>query len=119
MRRRDACLLLAGAPAALTADFASNWPANSDQIWLGPEYWANRLQDWRLRNGRIEAFDTAITQTPVLEAIRPILRAQPDLIGICRPVGCEIRGQRRRSPSQQKACVSSSHIRTCRSAHVG
>lgn len=22
--------------------------------WLGPAYWANRLQDWRLRNGRIE-----------------------------------------------------------------
>ena len=54
MKRRDACLLLASAPAALAADFASNWMRQSDQIWLGPEYWANRLQDWRLAGGRIE-----------------------------------------------------------------
>src|ERR1051325_6997217 len=53
MRRRDACLLLAAAPVA-AADFASSFSAGSDQTWLGPEYWANRLQDWRLRNGRME-----------------------------------------------------------------
>ena len=53
MRRRDAVLLLAAAPAA-AADFASAFPPASDQVWLGPEYWANRLQDWRLRNGRME-----------------------------------------------------------------
>jgi alkaline phosphatase D len=53
MRRRDACLLLAGAPA-VAANFASSWSPASDQIWLGPEYWANRLQDWRLHKGRIE-----------------------------------------------------------------
>ena len=53
MRRRDACLILAAAPVA-AADFASSFAANSDQVWLGPEYWANRLQDWRLRNGRME-----------------------------------------------------------------
>lgn len=53
MKRREACLLLAAAPAA-AADFVSSWPSSSDQIWLGPEYWANRLQDWRLRKGRIE-----------------------------------------------------------------
>src|SRR5437660_4438424 len=53
MRRRDACLLLAAAPAA-AADFVSKWPANAEQVWLGPEYWANRLQDWRVANGRIE-----------------------------------------------------------------
>ncbi len=54
MKRRQACLLIAAAPAAAAADFASSWPPNADQVWLGPEYWANRLQDWRLRNGRIE-----------------------------------------------------------------
>src|SRR5436853_5951678 len=58
MKRRDACLLIAGAPAALAADFTSNWPRKPDQIWLGPEYWANRLQDWRLREGRIECFQS-------------------------------------------------------------
>ena len=53
MRRRDACLLLAAAPVA-AGDFASSFSATSDQTWLGPDYWANRLQDWRLRNGRME-----------------------------------------------------------------
>src|ERR1051325_1341206 len=53
MRRRDAVLLLAAAPAA-AADFSSVFSATADQVWLGPEYWANRLQDWRLRHGRME-----------------------------------------------------------------
>jgi PhoD-like phosphatase. len=53
MKRRDACLLLAAAPA-VAANFTSNWPQGGDQTWLGPEYWANRLQEWRLRKGRIE-----------------------------------------------------------------
>lgn len=50
MKRRQACLLLASAPAA-AANFAT---APSEQTWLGPQYWANRLQDWRLSDGRIE-----------------------------------------------------------------
>jgi alkaline phosphatase D len=32
----------------------SAWAANTSRTWLGPEYWANPLQDWRLANGRIE-----------------------------------------------------------------
>src|SRR5438046_2422158 len=55
MKRRQACLIL-GATPAMAADFSSKWPDSSEQVWLGPEYWANRLQDWRLRNGRIECF---------------------------------------------------------------
>jgi alkaline phosphatase D len=53
LKRRDACLLLAASPA-IAADFTSKWSAATEQTWLGPEYWANRLQDWRLRNDRIE-----------------------------------------------------------------
>ncbi|MGH9631654.1 MAG: twin-arginine translocation pathway signal protein, partial [Bryobacteraceae bacterium] len=52
MNRRQACLLLAAAPAA--AQFESRLPKGSEQPWIGPEFWANPLQDWRLRNGRIE-----------------------------------------------------------------
>ena len=29
-----------------------------ERPWLGPEYWSNPLQDWRLRNGRIECIST-------------------------------------------------------------
>ncbi len=37
-----------------TRGFISAWPVQVDRIWLGEQYWANRLQDWRLRSGRIE-----------------------------------------------------------------
>ncbi len=51
INRREACLLLASAPAGA---FQSNLPTGVDRPWLGPEYWANPLQDWRLHDGRME-----------------------------------------------------------------
>ena len=33
--------------------FQSNW-LNSTRVWIGPEYWANPMQDWQLNNGRVE-----------------------------------------------------------------
>lgn len=41
-------------PAADTG-FASYWSSQPDRLWTGPDFWANRLQDWRLRDGRVEA----------------------------------------------------------------
>ncbi len=29
-------------------------PQKTQRTWIGPEYWANPLQDWQLNNGRIE-----------------------------------------------------------------
>lgn len=34
--------------------FLSPWHTAHDRIWLGAEYWANPLQDWRIAAGRIE-----------------------------------------------------------------
>ena len=34
--------------------FASSSPKKTQRTWIGPEYWANPLQDWQLNNGRIE-----------------------------------------------------------------
>ncbi len=34
--------------------FRSAWPAEGERVWVGPEYWANRLQDWRIRDGAAE-----------------------------------------------------------------
>src|SRR5438045_2533579 len=55
MNRRKACFLIAASPAA-----AVGLPAESsnqdERPWIGPEFWSNPLQDWRLRNGRIECF---------------------------------------------------------------
>ena len=36
--------------------FRSNWPRDLNRPWPGPEYWANPLQDWRIRAGRLECF---------------------------------------------------------------
>ena len=56
----------AGATTALAAqgrrarnasDFRSDLAANVERVFVGPEFWANRLQDWRLRQGRIECVD--------------------------------------------------------------
>ena len=42
--------------ASLTsrADLQSQWPKGIERTWIGPEYWANPLQDWQLKAGRIE-----------------------------------------------------------------
>jgi alkaline phosphatase D len=34
--------------------FVSRWSSSPDREWAGPEFWANRLQDWRVRGGRLE-----------------------------------------------------------------
>ena len=38
---------------------ASRWDQCHDRIWLGAEYWANPLQDWRISGGRIECTNPA------------------------------------------------------------
>ncbi len=29
------------------------WEDLPDQVWAGPDFWANRLQDWKVENGRL------------------------------------------------------------------
>ncbi len=59
MSRRDpltrrSFVAAAAAAAAHAASFQSNWSTGLSRPWLGPDYWANPLQDWRIRNGRME-----------------------------------------------------------------
>jgi alkaline phosphatase D len=49
MNRRSLLKTLASIPALAHAQ--SNSPA---RVWLGPQYWANPLQDWQASDGRIE-----------------------------------------------------------------
>ncbi len=35
------------------------WSQTPDRVWIGPEYWANPLQDWRIANGRLECTNAA------------------------------------------------------------
>ena len=34
-----------------------NWNGTSDRVWIGPDFWANRLQDWRVNDGRVECIE--------------------------------------------------------------
>lgn len=42
------------APESMGASFHSAWPAAADRPWPGPDYWSNPLQDWQVRDGRLE-----------------------------------------------------------------
>ena len=35
-------------------DFAESFPEGITRVWVGEQYWANRLQDWQVNNGRLE-----------------------------------------------------------------
>jgi len=35
-------------------EFTSHLPNDISRTWIGPEYWANPLQDWQLKDGQIE-----------------------------------------------------------------
>jgi alkaline phosphatase D len=52
--------LLRADAAQQTPEWGSNWDRCPDRIWLGPEYWANPLQDWRVASGRIECTNAAL-----------------------------------------------------------
>jgi hypothetical protein len=34
--------------------YESRWNNSPDRDWVGPEHWANRLQDWQVKGGRLE-----------------------------------------------------------------
>jgi phosphodiesterase/alkaline phosphatase D-like protein len=45
--------------ADLAREFRSAWDRCHDRVWLGPEYWAAPLQDWRIAGGRVELTNAA------------------------------------------------------------
>ena len=55
------CCLLCGVMVcprpAQSATFESAWPDDIERTWVGPDYWANRLQDWRISDGRLECVE--------------------------------------------------------------
>ncbi|MFT5435225.1 MAG: alkaline phosphatase D, partial [Myxococcota bacterium] len=73
MDRRESLKLLALAavaqvrlPRALGAQeplFASRWQEWPDVRWAGPEYWANRLQDWAIEGGVLVCRTQAANRT--------------------------------------------------------
>ncbi|MHC4179689.1 MAG: alkaline phosphatase D family protein, partial [Planctomycetota bacterium] len=45
--------------ACRAAEFESRWPKGVSRTWIGPQYWANRLQDWWIRDGRLECLEAS------------------------------------------------------------
>ncbi|MFV1968566.1 MAG: alkaline phosphatase D family protein [Pirellulaceae bacterium] len=39
------------------SEFESRWDQTSDRVWIGPDFWANRLHDWRIADGRLECVE--------------------------------------------------------------
>jgi alkaline phosphatase D len=46
--------------SSLSKSFQSYWDQLPDRYWAGPEFWANRLQDWKLKNGRLECINAEL-----------------------------------------------------------
>ncbi len=46
-------LLLTGLMFVQAADFKMKKP-ETNRIWLGADYWANRIQDWQIDDGTIK-----------------------------------------------------------------
>ncbi|TRZ43794.1 twin-arginine translocation pathway signal protein [Robertkochia solimangrovi] len=43
--------------------FESDWHLWEDMSWAGPEYWGNRLQDWKIENGKLVCDHTGMFRT--------------------------------------------------------
>lgn len=74
------------AEAADTASgFRSNWDQCFDRVWLGPEYWANPLQDWQIKNGRTECVNAALGRN--VHLLTRQLAAQPGTLQMSVRIG--------------------------------
>jgi len=54
------------AVTATASDFKSDWHHSCDRVWLGADYWANPMEDWRLSDGKAECLSTGENRNLVL-----------------------------------------------------
>ena len=66
------CLLCSFSLTAQT--FQSAWPEDVERVWIGPEYWANRLQDWRITAGRLECVALGVPASGSLSQVNLPMR---------------------------------------------
>ena len=48
------------------AQFTSAFDRTPDRPWIGPDYWANPLQDWRVAGGALECITTGPARSLML-----------------------------------------------------
>ena len=51
-------LVLMFIASSCSKDFNQSWTNTHDRIWAGPDFWANRLQDWQVADGRLECTES-------------------------------------------------------------
>ena len=69
---------------AFADEFRSTWHNDLDRTWVGRDYHANRWQDWRVENGRLECLESG-TRLPmrtvqVLPEVLDPMNGRADLI---------------------------------------
>ncbi len=51
---KSALLVVTLGCTAHADQFVSQWHRTNDRVWLGGDYWANPMEDWRIHNGVLE-----------------------------------------------------------------
>jgi len=65
--------------------FESEWAERPDRTWIGARYWANRLQDWRLRGDEAQCVEGRLQSgVRTLHVLTHHLRGGPDREGSFR-----------------------------------
>jgi hypothetical protein len=59
-----------------TPELSMDWDGVADRVWIGPEFWANRLQDWRVHDERLECVEAADNKP--LRAVHTLTHALAD-----------------------------------------
>ncbi|UCD37138.1 MAG: alkaline phosphatase D family protein, partial [Fidelibacterota bacterium] len=59
-------------PVATRPGLVERWDHIDQRRWVGPNLWANRLQDWQIQNGRLECITTAAH--PPMRTVHAITR---------------------------------------------
>ena len=63
-------LLLSSCNKIQTKSFKSDWERSPDGVWVGADCWANRLQDWIIKDGKLECTSTLPLRTVHLMTLR-------------------------------------------------
>ena len=45
-----------------THSWQSSWKQDPDRVWVGKEFWAKLLQDWRISDGRLACTGSGINR---------------------------------------------------------
>jgi alkaline phosphatase D len=58
--------------SAMADEYASAWAEGISRPWIGPDVYANRLQDWRLADGRVECVEAGAGKPMRVAHILPV-----------------------------------------------